>query len=167
VYEREFRCCVLLEWRGRYKAAGTARVSEISKMSLPDLRLGKTPSPQVWAHLTLGNYKELDGNDKRKKAIEAWQKRGWPDAKAESRKQKTPSANVPFWSTAATTKQDMEHRGGAKLGRPPSYRLDFGLYKGLTVPQVTRAGRKGTVASGAAYILYPGNFQLRCTDNGY
>ena len=59
VYEREFRCCVLLEWRGRYKAAGTARVSEISKMSLPDLRLGKTPSPQVWAHLTLGNYKEL------------------------------------------------------------------------------------------------------------
>ena len=99
------------------KAADTARVSEISKVSLPDLRFGKTPAPQVWAHLTLGNYKELDGNDKRKKAIEAWQKREWPDAKAESRKQKTPSANVPFWSTAATTKQDMEHRGGAKLGR--------------------------------------------------
>lgn len=69
--------------RGRYKAADTARVSEISKVSLPDLRFGKTPSPQVWAHLTLGNYKVLDGNDKRKKAIEAWQKREWPDAKAE------------------------------------------------------------------------------------
>lgn len=52
-------------------------------MSLPDLRFGKTPSPQVWAHLTLGICKELDSNDKRKKAIEAWQKREWPDAKAE------------------------------------------------------------------------------------
>ena len=26
------------------------------------------------------------------------------------RQQRTPIANAPFWSTAATTKQDMEHR---------------------------------------------------------
>ena len=51
-------------------------------MSLPDLRFGKAPSPQVWSHLTLGNLKDLDGHDKLRKAIEAWQKREWPDAKA-------------------------------------------------------------------------------------
>eukprot|EP00729_Bicosta_minor_P012974 gene12974-16226_t len=128
-------------------ASYTTKLTKIMNVDIPSYTKGGG-----------GNYKELDGNDKRKKAIEAWQKREWPDAKAESRKQKTPSANVPFWSTAATTKQDMEHRGGGKTWKvrvvvqPPSYRLDFGLYKGLTVPQVTRAGRKGKVASGAAYI---------------
>ena len=61
--------------RGRYQAPDTARVSEISKVSLPDLRFGKAPSPQVWSHLTLGNLKDLDGHDKLRKAIEAWQKR--------------------------------------------------------------------------------------------
>lgn len=101
--------------RGRYKAADTARVSEISKVSLPDLRFGKTPSPQVWAHLTLGNYKELDGNDKRKKAIEAWQKREWPDAKAERSTAEDAQRQRTILSTAATTKQDMEHRGGQNL----------------------------------------------------
>ena len=117
VYEREFRCCVLLEWRGRYKAADTARVSEISKVSLPDLRFGKTPSPQVWAHLTLGNYKVLDGNDKRKKAIEAWQKREWPDAKAE----RSTAEDAQRQRTILEYCRDNQARygtpGGAKLGR--------------------------------------------------
>ena len=70
--------------RGRYQAPDTARVSEISKVSLPDLSFGKAPSPSVWSHLTLGNYKDLASNDKRRKAIEVWQKLEWPDAKATS-----------------------------------------------------------------------------------
>lgn len=103
--------------RGRYKAADTARVSEISKVSLPDLRFGKTPSPQVWAHLTLGNYKVLDGNDKRKKAIEAWQKREWPDAKAE----RSTAEDAQRQRTILEYCRDNQARygtpGGAKLGR--------------------------------------------------
>ena len=97
--------------RGRYQAPDTARVSEISKVSLPDLSFGKAPSPPVWSHLTLGNYKDLASNDKRRKAIEVWQKLEWLLMQRQrSRKEKTPCTNVPFWSTAATIKQVMEHR---------------------------------------------------------
>jgi hypothetical protein len=107
----EYRYSSYNTGRGRYQAPDTARVSEISKVSLPDLSFGKAPSPSVWSHLTLGNYKDLASNDKRRKAIEVWQKLEWLLMQRQrSRKEKTPCTNVPFWSTAATIKQVMEHR---------------------------------------------------------
>jgi len=103
--------------RGRYQAPDTARVSEISKVSLPDLNFGKAPSPSVWSHLTLGNYKDLASNDKRRKAIEVWQKLEWPDAKAAKPKGEDALHQRTILEYCRDNQASYGTPEGAKLGR--------------------------------------------------
>lgn len=102
---------------GRWKAVDSARVNEITKVALRDLWFGKPPTADVHDMLTAGNFLDMKDGTLTKKKMIAWQKRGWPDAKAKAPASSDAKKQRHLFEYISINSTQYGTQGGSKLGR--------------------------------------------------
>ena len=138
---------------GRYHGTDTARKTVLITRTLPQLQFGKVPSAEDHRALTMARFSELSNADQ--KFMLAWKNKNCPDPRRKDSQDKSTQQSILQYAVATGTM--FGTTTGAKVGRRPSYKFDWGPYKGNTVHAVMKAGSAGQWSCGAAFLAWVGS----------